>query len=487
MHHQQIAYTAVPTSEFESASSSLTSSPLLHPQHLHSRTELSEKSPRSRPGWLKHALILTSCVLFVCLTMLIGYSLGGGSFIPKHRPEDDILLITKTGSATLHTRLPIHLLHQSDLYIPNRLFVSDYPTTLNGIEFFDALGNVSEIIASLDEFSRLRSQLHSLMQSNQDLSLMDSEGGWKLDKYKFLPTFAEAWRRFPQVKWVVMVEADTFLFWQQLVRWLGSLDPSKQLLLGHGTWTDYNGTSTMFAHGGSGIVVSRGLMEATFGDDPEFEHNHDALIQASAFGDGLLSKALYDSSNLTELSKEGGQRFNSDPPRVLKFTKEVWCQPLLTMHHVSNIEVARLYDFQRRKAGEEVRWKDMYEEFQPAFLKSGEDSVEKRGWSSFEEWDSETTDLVTGSAEECKAHCRAMEGCLMWEWRKQDGSRPKEQIWANEGKKVYRRGSGGAWGKCRFTSDFLRIGEFKPKSKGLVTGWMTGRIDTWKARACSET
>jgi hypothetical protein len=45
-----------------------------------------------------------------------------------------------------------------------------------------------------------------------------------LDKYKFLPLHADAARRFPDAKYTVSVEADTFLFWNQLVKWLKERD-----------------------------------------------------------------------------------------------------------------------------------------------------------------------------------------------------------------------------------------------------------------------
>lgn len=429
-----------------------------------------------------------------------------------YRLEDDLVLITKVGSATLHSRLLTHLVNQplSHLYIPNQLYSSDYPFTLpsHNITFFDALSNVSSTIANLEEFSSLRSELTALITSNQDISSMsDKDGGWKLDKYKFLPTFAEAWRRFPRKKWYVMVEADTFIFYNQLVKWLAGLDEAKQLMLGHPSWCDYDGKSTVFTHGGSGIVLSRGIMEASFGADQEFEHHQDELIQKSAFGDALLSKSLYDAPGVTlkELSPEAGDRFNSDPPRTLKFDRRNWCEPILTFHHVTPTDTAHLYDFARRieaklAPDDTVRWGDIWDEFQPEFLRKArqqvaawdEDRVTKqgeaevgevgvRGWQAIEDWDSETKDLVTDSAKDCQKQCRMDDGCLLWEWSKGEGERPakkeeeREQIWSGD-----RRRDGGEWGKCRYTSDFLRIGVTKPKQGDLVTGWMGTRIDRWR-------
>ena len=430
-------------------------------------------------------------------------SLSASKAESAYRLEDDIVLITKVGSATVHKRLLIHLAEQprSSLYMPNTLYVSDYPLTLSNITFFDALGNVSSTIAGLDEFRSLRSELTALVESNQDLDSMSStDGGWKLDKYKFLPMVAEAWRRYPRKKWYVVVEADTFVFYNELVKWLGTLDASQQLLLGHPTFCDYDGQSTMFTHGGSGIVMSRGLVEASFGADPDFEHHHDDLIQKSAFGDALLSKSFYDAPGvtLTELSPEAGDRFNSDPPRVLKFHRGNWCNPLLSFHHVTPSDTAHLYDFARRisphlAADDTVRWGDIWDEFIPAFLRKamltlarfdhdhpippntpepGEVAV--IGWQAFESWDSETTDSTTPSPQDCQATCRKNPNCLMWEWR-QSPARDRDQKWSGD-----RRRAREVEGKCRYTTDFLRIGITKPDQPTLTTGWMPSRIDAWR-------
>ncbi|KAJ1577497.1 hypothetical protein NDA11_002679 [Ustilago hordei] len=426
-----------------------------------------------------------------------------------YRLEDDLVLITKVGSATLHSRLLTHLAEQRvcSLYIPNHLYSSDYPLTLasHNITFFDALSNLSSTITSTQEFSQLHSELTALISSNQDLRAMsDKDGGWKLDKYKFLPTFAQAWRMWPGKKWYVMVEADTFLFYNELVKWLAGLDERKQLMIGHPSWCDYDGKSTVFTHGGSGIVLSKAIMQASFGSDEDFEHHQDELILKSAFGDALLSKSLYDAPKvtLTELSPEGGQRFNSDPPRILKFDRRNWCEPILTLHHVTPADTAHLYDFQRRieprlQKGDTIRWGDIWDEFQPEFLRKAMQDVARwdqdnklsegepevgevavKGWQAIENWDSETWDEVTSSANECQKLCRMNQDCLLWQWSKGQGQRPNGksgQTWTGD-----RRSDGGDWGKCRYTSDFLRIGIAKPKETHLLTGWMATRIDRWR-------
>lgn len=88
------------------------------------------------------------------------------------------------------------------------------------------------------------------------------------------------------------------------------------------------------------------------------------------------------------------------------------------------------------------------------------------GWQAIEHWDSETTDLTTLDALECQKWCRAHTNCLLWQWRRVKSQDASDQVES---------------GKCRFTTDFLRIGLTKPNNDdGLTSGWMGTRIDAWR-------
>ncbi|KAL4971849.1 hypothetical protein BDW66DRAFT_163358 [Aspergillus desertorum] len=59
-----------------------------------------------------------------------------------------------------------------------------------------------------------------------------SDPGWRLDKWKFVPIIEEALLVGPEAHWYIFIEADTYIVWRNMVRWLSQLDQEKALYLG---------------------------------------------------------------------------------------------------------------------------------------------------------------------------------------------------------------------------------------------------------------
>ena len=57
--------------------------------------------------------------------------------------------------------------------------------------------------------------------------------GWALDKFKFLPLHGDAYRTRPDAKWHVSIEDDTFVFWNQLLKWLKTQDHNALRMFGN--------------------------------------------------------------------------------------------------------------------------------------------------------------------------------------------------------------------------------------------------------------
>ncbi|EPQ30964.1 uncharacterized protein PFL1_01153 [Pseudozyma flocculosa PF-1] len=450
-----------------------------------------------------------------------------------YRLEDDMVLITKSGSATIYERFLVHLqAAPKTLYQPNTLYVSDQALDVGGVTFWDALSAVSPRIAQNDEFRRLRAESTGLMHGSQLLTnTQDKEAGWKLDKFKFLPMMAEAYRRFPGKKWFVVVEADTFVFWHQLVRFLSTQDAARHLLFGHEVLVGFDGApNTPFAHGGSGFVASRGLLDASFGADPDFEHKWDDLLLHNGYGDAVLCKALWDTPgvNLTALSRVdevGVDMFHGDSFRDIQFGRWDWCKPVLSYHHVSPNDVARLYDFQRRiervlppappaprassgsssssdavgssngdskdekhaaaaaEFNHMILHSDVWHEFRPKFLKDALDRVRAndgaseevavRGWRSLTR-DDDAHHVDALDALQCQAICRNDVECLQW-------------TFIPNGQEEDLKPARPDLGTCRYTTDRIRIGTYRPDLPTLFTGWFVKRIDDWGVvQGCSQ-
>jgi hypothetical protein len=92
--------------------------------------------------------------------------------------------------------------------------------------------------------------------------------GWKSDAHKNLPGFKLLYDAHPNADWFIMLDDDTFMLFENLVDYLDENfpDPDAQIYLGNpNRFIGCDGVTKMgkgpgFAHGGSGIVLSRGAM-----------------------------------------------------------------------------------------------------------------------------------------------------------------------------------------------------------------------------------
>jgi hypothetical protein len=174
---------------------------------------------------------------------------------------NDTVLVFKTGSTELEDKLPILLSTTLRCY-PNHLIVSDHAETFHGHQILDGLETVSEFVRDTNPDFELyrRLQEHGRQALNgSELSGKASHEiaesarigipGWKLDKWKFLPMMNLTLSTFPDKKWYVFVEADTFIFWKSLLVYLASFDAEQAYYLGSST--DVDGVN--MAHGGSWV------------------------------------------------------------------------------------------------------------------------------------------------------------------------------------------------------------------------------------------
>lgn len=171
-----------------------------------------------------------------------------------HSFNNDIVLTFKTGSAVLFSRVPTWLLDLSAAkampchrdgwseYIPNQAYYSDAEITLGDVTFRDALSNVSDYVRGMDDFQEYF-RVHESLSKRVDPAVIAKSAshepiipkGWALDKFKFLPLHGDAYRRWPDAKWHVSIEDDTFIFWNQLIKWLRKQDHDAHKLYGNPT------------------------------------------------------------------------------------------------------------------------------------------------------------------------------------------------------------------------------------------------------------
>lgn len=263
-----------------------------------------------------------------------------------------ITIIFKTGAQEL-SQLAIQLsttlrhLHPRDI-----LFFSDFQSSLGPFVIHDALRSVDQVLKETSPDFTIYRQIASYQATGRNIDDLreervkgDDRMGWKLDKYKFLHMVEETFEKRPDAKWYVFIETDSYVFWDNLAAFLEQLDSKKPLYLGSAVFIG----DTVFAHGGSGYVLSNAAMNRLLGGEMSsgLAKSWDSRMDTVCCGDLALGIALKEKGVGVTMAHP---MLNGFRPRTYPYGPgEHWCQPVVTMHHMSPSEVSAAWRFERRR------------------------------------------------------------------------------------------------------------------------------------------
>ena len=247
----------------------------------------------------------------------------------------------KTGATEAYDKLPIHFLTTLKCANDSILF-SDMEMDMAGHHLIDSLDEVSEEIKTNNDDFNLYRTLQTYHELREDpRPLKNGPNGWNLDKYKFLHMLLKTYKYRPDAPWYVFIEADTALIWDNLRTFLNKLDPKKPYYIGSPTYLDIE-----FAHGGTGYIISQEAMEVAVGKHPDIATKYDKSVHGICCGDAMIGKVLLDEK--IKLSK-AWPMMNGEKPSTLPFGTNQWCQPVMTMHHLTAQEVSQVWNFEQER------------------------------------------------------------------------------------------------------------------------------------------
>ncbi|KAI0473248.1 glycosyltransferase family 31 protein [Xylariaceae sp. FL0804] len=273
---------------------------------------------------------------------------------------EGILLIMKTGATEAFDKLPTHLLTTLSC-LPDFLVFSDMEQQIGSHHIYDALAEFEESAkAHNSEFDLYREQKECPVSQRSCVDAKaDSQKAWILDKYKFLPMVEQTWRMRPGRDWYIFAEADTYVFWSNMIHWLrkqSGLSPLEKMYLGSRSFI--NGVP--FAHGGSGYVISGALLKHLIQDHPGVVTQYNIKGASECCGDLMLAMALDEYEDVKV--RQTWPMINGEKPSTLPYGPGHWCEPILTMHHMNAEEISTVWQFeQTRKTDRILMMKDLYE------------------------------------------------------------------------------------------------------------------------------
>lgn len=253
----------------------------------------------------------------------------------------DILLIMKTGATEAYDKLPIHFLTTLKC-AKDVIIFSDSEMQMGDYHLIDTLDEIGDDVKKDNGDFNLYSTLKEYERFHQDPRALKNGGnGWTLDKYKFLPMMVRTWRHREDAKWYVFLEADSGINWYNLRTFLDKLNSEKPYYIGSPTYLDIE-----FAHGGTGYIISGAAMRKAVGGHPDIQKKYDSDIKPWCCGDRIIARVLLDEG--IKLTK-AWPMLNGEKPLTLPFGENQWCQPVITMHHMTAQEVSQVWNYQQRR------------------------------------------------------------------------------------------------------------------------------------------
>ena len=277
-------------------------------------------------------------------------------YCPPMPGMNDVLVVMKTGVTEARDKVPVHF-STTFRCVPHYVIFSDFEEEIEGVKVHDVLrtmdSTVKRSVPDFDIYNRLTKggrkgleQDDFADEANSNMGKPNNPG-WKLDKWKFLPMAQEAYRAKPDAKWYVFMEADTYMSWPTLLAWLARFDPGEPWYLG----TETQIADQIFAHGGSGFMVSNPALKRASGHYETHRAELDKFTNGHWAGDCVLGKVLQDVGVPLHFSWPVLQ--NSHPGELDEFVKELyrqpWCYISVALHHLGAQEVKSLWNFEQKR------------------------------------------------------------------------------------------------------------------------------------------
>lgn len=417
------------------------------------------------------------------------------------RLQDEIVVVVKTGATEAYEKVPTQLLTLLQCS-ENLLLFSDLEQDIGPFHLHDSLATMSPDAMNNTDFAFYRAlkayqaegrdvqPLGKMKDMRETSQTAGHNAAWALDKYKFLYITERAWEMAPHRHWYVFIEADTYLVWSNLLRWLQKFDPNEALFLGKAVPMHEEGDGFYFGHGGSGYILSRAAMHDYAVNHKGLASRWDYRVPNMWFGDYVQAKALKEELGLDITG--AWPHLNSDKIATMPWSEGLWCQPVVTMHHVRPDEIQALWNYERRRIEESdvIPPSLTFEELFYAFVQQQQFPIIRAEWdnmSNDRDYQLETPQFEdldpNKSPAACSDACWAVQECKQWSHLEfttvsSDSERPS---------------SGGV---CYLSSVF-RVGQERKVESFLqkqeqwnihtwTSGWEFDRIKQWLSNARCE-
>ena len=269
----------------------------------------------------------------------------------KHLKPTDVVMVVKTGVRTadrVANQLRSWSRNGTFWSTANMLVVGDGHFWIDQYEVIDVIAGLTSdpeiaekppVSTTYVEQQRLLAEGFdpATTAAQQSIPAGTNNEGWVLTAMVSIPSMQALYSKFPNAKWYVQIDDDTYLHTHNLLIWLDMLDPDQD------TWTGGRPPGTDMIHGGGGSVYSNSVLRKRFGTkeqggfgDPEYLQGWLRKPAERPLGDLMLTYSLMD-ENVTIAPQWGFKPFfGGKTPYEYGLDTRIACYPQLTWHHISD-------------------------------------------------------------------------------------------------------------------------------------------------------
>lgn len=327
----------------------------------------------------------------------------------------------KTGVTESREKVPVHF-KTTLRCIPNYVIYSDFEEEIEGVKIHDVLrhmdSGVKQRVADFNIYNRIVEHGRKGLEQDDFADEANSNigkpnnPGWKLDKWKFLPMAQEALKHKPDAKWFVFMEADTYISWPTVLAWLAKFDSKKPWYLG----TETQIGDVIFAHGGSGFMVSKPALQDASDQYTARRTELDNYVDQHWAGDCVLGKVLADAGVGLHFTWPILQ--NSNIGELDEFTTELyripWCYIAVAFHHLNSREIEHLWRFEQRRWHDKNKRLLLHSDVFREYIYPDIASLSTRSsWDNLSNEDQPFAETF----EDCRQVCEVEKSCMQYAWR----------------------------------------------------------------------
>ena len=209
-------------------------------------------------------------------------------------------------------------------------------------------------------------------------------------------------------------ELDTYVNWDNMYRFLAQFNPKTPHYFGSPVWPKKR---PVFAHGGSGFVLSRGALNKLVARGRMFAENKNSP-GTHLFGKDVKSECCGDEV-LARVLKECGvairgywPMFNGEKPVSMPFNREQWCEAIITLHHVQADEhdAMKAWETTRHDPSTPLNFEKLFGFIQSKIAAQVDD------WSNMsEDITFNTPDHAAKTFDTCSEACVKDKSCIQYE------------------------------------------------------------------------